>query len=346
MIGPVLDSTGVAVTGGVVGDFKISKDGAAPAALNGSATATHRHTGFYSLALTASDLDTVGTAQITIDDTTNSCSMLDIQVVEEAVFDALFASSALGYVANAPVNVAQLSGDSTAADNAEAFFDGTGYAGTNNVIPTVTTLTNLPAITANWLTAAGIAASALNGKGDWLLSTSTGSGFTAIPWNAAWDIEVQSEVQDAIESNNLDHLLKVAAVAGDAVDSSIIARLASKSATPSFASFDNTTDSLEANRDNIGTAGAGLTAVPWNASWDAEVQSEVDDALKATLAEGYRSTGAVGSVRDMLYEIIGHLGESAIVTTTKTVKKIDGSTTAKTYTLDSATTPTSITETT
>lgn len=42
----------------------------------------------------------------------------------------------------------------------------------NTSIATVTTLTNLPAITANWLTAAGIAASALNGKGDWLLSSS------------------------------------------------------------------------------------------------------------------------------------------------------------------------------
>jgi len=39
------------------------------------------------------------------------------------------------------VNVLQISGDATAADNAESFFDGTGYAGTNNVIPTVTTLT-------------------------------------------------------------------------------------------------------------------------------------------------------------------------------------------------------------
>jgi hypothetical protein len=38
---------------------------------------------------------------------------------------------------------------------------------------TVTTLTNLPAITAGWLTATGIAASALNGKGDW--STYSGS---------------------------------------------------------------------------------------------------------------------------------------------------------------------------
>ena len=59
------------------------------------------------------------------------------------------------------VNVTQLSGDTAAADNAEAFFDGTGYAGTGNVIPTVTTLTNLPAITAGWLTATGIAADAI-----------------------------------------------------------------------------------------------------------------------------------------------------------------------------------------
>lgn len=40
-------------------------------------------------------------------------------------------------------NATHISGDSVAADNAEAFFDGTGYAGTNNVIPTVTTVTNL-----------------------------------------------------------------------------------------------------------------------------------------------------------------------------------------------------------
>lgn len=48
---------------------------------------------------------------------------------------------------------------------------------TAGVITTVTTLTNLPAITANWLTAAGIAAAALNGKGDW--STVTPTNLTA-----------------------------------------------------------------------------------------------------------------------------------------------------------------------
>lgn len=41
------------------------------------------------------------------------------------------------------VNVAQISTDSTAADNAESFFDGTGYAGTGNVIPTVSSVTAL-----------------------------------------------------------------------------------------------------------------------------------------------------------------------------------------------------------
>jgi hypothetical protein len=127
-VGPVLDADGVAVTGGVVGDFKISKNGGAPAALNGSATLTHRHTGFYSLSLTTSDVDTVGTAEITIDDTTNACPMKELQVVEPAVYDAFFADSALGYVANAPVNVAQISGDGGAADNLELAFDDTAGA--------------------------------------------------------------------------------------------------------------------------------------------------------------------------------------------------------------------------
>jgi hypothetical protein len=66
-------------------------------------------------------------------------------------------------------NAVQISGDTVAADNAEAFFDGTGYAGTNNVIPTVTTVNGLAAnvITAtsiqnDAITAAKIAAGAID----------------------------------------------------------------------------------------------------------------------------------------------------------------------------------------
>lgn len=68
-------------------------------------------------------------------------------------------------------------------------------------------------------------------------------------------------------------------------------------------------------------------------------------ALTTALTEGYRGTGATGSIRDLLYELIAHMGNAGISGTTKTLKKLDGSTTAKTYTLDS-TTPTSIAETT
>lgn len=44
-------------------------------------------------------------------------------------------------------NMGAISADATAADNAEAFFDGTGYAGTGNVIPTVTTVTTVTNLT-------------------------------------------------------------------------------------------------------------------------------------------------------------------------------------------------------
>lgn len=74
----------------------------------------------------------------------------------------------------------------------------------------------------------------------------TGDQLTAVPWNAAWDAEVQSEVQDAIEANNLDHLLAVAD-ADDVADDSVIAKLAASDGD--WSGFDNSTESLEALRD-------------------------------------------------------------------------------------------------
>lgn len=96
LVGPVLDADGVAVTTLTISDFKLSKNGAAPAALNGSATATHRHTGHYSIGATTSDTDTVGCADITVDSGTNAMAPKSIQVIEEAVYDALYAASATG----------------------------------------------------------------------------------------------------------------------------------------------------------------------------------------------------------------------------------------------------------
>jgi hypothetical protein len=66
------------------------------------------------------------------------------------------------------------------------------------------------------------------------------------------------------------------------------------------------TDTLEAIRDQIGTAGAGLTAIPWNASWDTEVQSECADALTAA---ALTAAGIADAVWDEA--ISGHSGSGS-----------------------------------
>jgi hypothetical protein len=100
------------------------------------------------------------------------------------------------------------------------------------------------------------------------------------------------------------------------------------------------------------TVGDPLTAAP--TAGDAFVLlpdhvhplGEIADAvLTRTMTEAYRAAGVAPTLAQALYELIAHMGEASIAGTTKTLKKIDG-TTAKTFTLDSSTTPTSITETT
>ena len=101
--------------------------------------------------------------------------------------------------------------------------------------------------------------------------------------------DIEQADKDAMITFQLDHLLHVAD-AGTTTNDSIIALLASSGVIADFSNYDNVTDSLEAARGKlldietdtgeIGIAGVGLSNLPWNNSvWDAEVQSEVDDAL-------------------------------------------------------------------
>ena len=115
-------------------------------------------------------------------------------------------------------------------------------------------------------------------------------------------------------------------------------------------------DGILADTAVIGSAGAGLSGIPWNASWDAEVQSEVADALAAydpptkaemdamwttAATESYASDGAAATPAQLLYMILCAVSEFSISSTTITGKKVDGSTTAMTWTLNDATSPTS-----
>lgn len=69
----------------------------------------------------------------------------------------------------------------------------------------------------------------------------------------------------------------------------------------------------------------------------------VDALYTRALTESYGADGAAPTVAQALFEILQRLTEFAIVGTTITVKKLDGSTSAFTLTLDDATTPTSST---
>ena len=76
----------------------------------------------------------------------------------------------------------------------------------------------------------------------------------------------------------------------------------------------------------------------------ADVNAEVVDVLTVdTLADSYASDGSQPTMGQAILAIQQFLQERAVSGTTVTVKKPDGSTTAMTFTLDSGTSPTSIT---
>jgi len=69
------------------------------------------------------------------------------------------------------------------------------------------------------------------------------------------------------------------------------------------------------------------------------------DFAKGTVAmtEAYAADGAAATPAQMLYMLWALMAEKSVLSTTLTAKKLDGSTTAMTFTLDSDTSPTSIT---
>ena len=78
-----------------------------------------------------------------------------------------------------------------------------------------------------------------------------GAGLSAVPWNAAWDAEVQSEVTDSLVAHNLDHLCLTATVAADmtaeVADNTIVSRILANGDT---SAFDPSTDNVTAIFDN------------------------------------------------------------------------------------------------
>lgn len=91
----------------------------------------------------------------------------------------------------------------------------------------------------------------------------------------------------------------------------------------------------------VGTAGAGLTDLGgMSTGMIAEVTAA---ALTTQMTEAYAADGVAPTLAQAIFAIQQFLQEKAVNSTTMTVKKLDGSTTAMTFTLDDDTAPTSIT---
>lgn len=313
-IGPILDADGVAVTGGVVGDFKIKKTTGDSAALNGSATLTHTSAGFYDLVLTTSDTDTVGVCVVHIDDGVNACASLYLQVIEEAIYDAMYAASANAWsgAAGSTTLTALATGSITAAVIATGAIDADAIA--DNAIDAgaiASDAITAAKIASDAITAAKIATGAITSAkfaagaidaaaiatgaidadalaadagteigAAVLAALGTGTWATAIPWNAAWDAEVQSEVDDALVAQRLDELLNADSDIDGAAPptvGSVFHELMTKTAG-SF-TYDQTTDSLEAVRDR-GDA-AWITATGFSTHSAADVWAVATRVLTA-----------------------------------------------------------------
>lgn len=166
---------------------------------------------------------------------------------------------------------------------------------------------------ANTLTASALASDAVTEIQSGLATAATlgsaGAGLTAIPWNAAWDAEVQSDVDDALVNHRLDELLNADSDIDGAAPptvGSVFHELLTKT-TGSF-TYDQTTDSLEAVRDR-GDA-AWITATGFSTLDAAGVRSAVGLAsanLDTQLADIAASANAAATPAEVNAEVVDAL---------------------------------------
>jgi hypothetical protein len=281
----------------------------------------HDAQGNYLVGLSTSHTDTIGRLRLSFSDAATYCPVWeDFMVLDEAVYDVLFGTTApsthtaaavqalvaAGAVASVTgnvggnvvgsvgsvtaavtvtgtpaVNVTQISGDSTAADNLEAALDGTGGV-TITAALTGNVTGNLSGSVGSVTGAVGSVTGAVgsvtgNVGGNVAGSVASVTAAVTVGTINANVITATSIAANAITAAKVaTDAIGAAQLAADAV-SEIQSGLATAAALSTAAGYIDT--EIAAIITTLGAAGAGLTAIPWNAAWDAEVQSEVADAL-------------------------------------------------------------------
>ena len=283
--GPFLDDTDgkTAETGLTIEDshIRVSKAGANFIDKNETTNAAHDEAGFYVVILDATDTNAVGELQIAVHVSGALPVFKTFQVVEEAIYDALFGASA-----TLAASVA-----SVLADTAELQTDWVNGGRLDLLLDAV--LADTAELQGDW---------ANGGRLDLIVDAILEDTGTTIPGTITTidnflDTEIALILADTAE-------LQTDLVNGGRLDLIL--------------------DGILADTAEIGTAGAGLTAL-WTTAQ----------------TESYASDGAAATPAQRLYMIYCTVGEFSISDTTITGKKVDGSTTAMTWTINSASSPTS-----
>lgn len=98
---------------------------------------------------------------------------------------------------------------------------------------------------------------------DAILADTDSLDSTKIP-NTLSLANINAEVDTAIVTYGLDHLVQTSVTGTDVADNSIIAKLVSKSATADWDSFTNTTDALEAIADAAAPSASAIADAVWD----------------------------------------------------------------------------------
>lgn len=130
-LGPFVDDSDgkTAETGLTISqaDIRLSKNGGDIAQTHNSAGATHDELGYYNVPLDTTDTNTLGTLKVIVSKSGALPVFADFMVITAEAYDTLCGTDHFTVDLNGTpsVNVVQISGDSTAADNLESYCDGT-----------------------------------------------------------------------------------------------------------------------------------------------------------------------------------------------------------------------------
>lgn len=249
VIGPFVDATdGVTAETALTiaqADIRLKKGDAAFAQTNNATGATHLENGHYEVPLDTTDTATLGRLRVAVNESGALPVWADFMVVPANVWDSMFGADAL------QVDVAQWLGTAPATPTTAGVpeVDVTHVAGAAQDIATATALATVDTVVDSILVdtaeigAAGAGLTEAGGTGDHL---------TAVPWNASWDAEVQSEVADA-----LDAAIPVTPTA-DSINERI-KTMDDADLPGDVAAVKSDTAAILVDTAEIGAAGAGLT---------------------------------------------------------------------------------------